>query len=90
MITDHGSSVSRRKLGIFGFVAGIAGVMAVVTGIRAREDSCTKLREWTDNQAISTVAVVLPTPRLSRPPSICRAGWRPIIARRSLHASAAI
>jgi RND family efflux transporter MFP subunit len=31
-----------------------------VTGIRAREDSSTKLREWTDNQAIPTVAVVLP------------------------------
>jgi membrane fusion protein, multidrug efflux system len=60
MITDHGSSVSRRKLGIFGFVTGIAELMVVVTGIRAREDSCTKLQEWTDNQAISTVAVVLP------------------------------
>jgi RND family efflux transporter MFP subunit len=54
------SPVSRRKLGIFGLLAGIAAVLVVITGIRAREDSDTKLKEWTDNQAISTVAVVLP------------------------------
>src|ERR1700692_4414360 len=60
MPTEHGSPVSRRKLGIFGVVAGIALVLVVITGIRAREDSDTKLKEWTDTQAISTVAVVLP------------------------------
>ena len=52
--------VSRRKLGIFGLVAGIGAVLVVVTGIRAREDSDAKLKEWTDNQAIPTVAVALP------------------------------
>jgi RND family efflux transporter MFP subunit len=41
-------------------VAGIAAVLLVVTGIRAREDTSEKLREWTDSQAIPTVAVVLP------------------------------
>jgi RND family efflux transporter MFP subunit len=41
-------------------VAGIVAVLVVVTGIRAREDSDTKLRQWTDNQAIPTVAVILP------------------------------
>jgi membrane fusion protein (multidrug efflux system) len=46
-------------LGIFGVVAGIAAVPVVVTGIRAREDSNAKLREWTDNQAIPTVAAVI-------------------------------
>jgi membrane fusion protein, multidrug efflux system len=60
MPTDHSSPVSRRKLSIFGLVGGIAAVLVVVTGIRAREDSGAKLREWTDNQAIPTVAVVLP------------------------------
>jgi membrane fusion protein (multidrug efflux system) len=60
MFTDHSSPVSRQKLGIFGVVAGIAALLVVVTGIRAREDSGAKLREWTDNQAIPTVAVVLP------------------------------
>jgi RND family efflux transporter MFP subunit len=60
MPTESRSPVSRRKLGIFGLLAGIAAVLVVITGIRAREDSDTRLKEWTDNQAIPTVAVVLP------------------------------
>ena len=60
MPTESSSPVSRRKLSIVGLVAGIVAVLVVVTGIRAREDSDTKLREWTDNQAIPTVAVTLP------------------------------
>ncbi len=60
MPTESSSPVSRRKLSIIGLVAGIVAVLVVVTGIRAREDSDTKLREWTDNQAIPTVAVTLP------------------------------
>src|SRR3954469_22618224 len=63
MPTERGSPVSRRKLGIFGVVAGVAAVLVVITGIRAREDSGARLREWTDNQAIPTVAVVLPDAR---------------------------
>ncbi len=63
MPTEQNSPVSRRKLGIFGVVAGIAAVLVVVTGIRAREDASAKLREWTDDQAIPTVAVVLPDAR---------------------------
>lgn len=60
MPTEPSSPVSRRKLSIFGLVAGIVAVLVVVTGIRAREDSDNKLREWTDNQAVPTVAVTLP------------------------------
>jgi membrane fusion protein, multidrug efflux system len=60
MPTEPHQPVSRWKLGLFGLVAGIALVFAVVTGIRAREDSETKLKEWTDDQAIPTVAVTLP------------------------------
>jgi len=60
MPTEPSSPVSRRKLSIFGLVAGIVAVLVVVTGIRAREDSDAKLKEWTDNQAIPTVAVALP------------------------------
>ena len=60
MPSESSSPVSRRKLGLFGLIAGIAAVLIVVTGIRAREDSSAKLREWTDNQAIPTVAVTLP------------------------------
>jgi len=49
-------------LGIFSIVAVIAALMLVVSGIRAREDSSAKLREWTDNQAIPPVAVIYPDP----------------------------
>src|SRR3979411_3011516 len=64
MPTENSSPVSRRKLGIFAVVAVIAALLVVVTGIRAREDSSAKLREWTDKQAIPTVAVVLPDARV--------------------------
>jgi membrane fusion protein, multidrug efflux system len=49
-------------LGIFSIAAVIAALMLVVNGIRAREDSSAKLREWTDNQAIPSVAVIFPDP----------------------------
>src|SRR3979490_3066775 len=64
MPTENSSPVSRRKLGIFAVVAVIAALLVVVTGLRAREDSGAKLREWTDTQAIPTVAVVLPDARV--------------------------
>jgi membrane fusion protein (multidrug efflux system) len=63
MPTDQSPPVSRRRLGIAAGVVGVVAVLAVVTGIRAREDSSARLREWTDNQAIPTVAVVLPDAR---------------------------
>jgi len=63
MPAEHNPPVSRRKLGIFGVLAGVAAVLVVVTGIRAREEANAKLREWTDDQAIPTVAVVLPDAR---------------------------
>jgi RND family efflux transporter MFP subunit len=60
MPAEQSPPVSRRKLGVFAAVAGIVAVLVVVSGIRAREDSGARLREWTDDQAIPTVAVVLP------------------------------
>src|SRR3979490_1213474 len=68
MPTENSSPVSRRKLGIFAVVVVIAALLVVVTGIRAREDNSAKLREWTDNQAIPTVAVVLPDARALNAP----------------------
>ena len=61
-------------------------VLVVVTGIRAREESGAKLREWTDNQAIPTVAVALPDARALNPtidlPGRLEAYYRaPIFAR---------
>src|ERR1700754_1400531 len=60
MSTEPRSPASRRKLSIVGLLVGVALVLVVVTGIRAREDSDAKLREWTDTQAIPSVAVVAP------------------------------
>ena len=67
MPTENNPPVSRRKLGIFGVLAGLAAVLVVVTGIRAREDANARLREWTDDQAIPTVAVVAPDARALSP-----------------------
>src|SRR5689334_13019928 len=67
MSTDQPPPVSRRKLGIFGVVAGIAAVLIVITGIRAREEAGGKLKTWTDEQAVPTVAVQLPTGRALNP-----------------------
>jgi membrane fusion protein (multidrug efflux system) len=64
MPTEHSSPVSRRKLGIFGVVAVLAALLVVATGIRAREEASASLREWTDDQAVPTVAVVLPEARI--------------------------
>jgi RND family efflux transporter MFP subunit len=49
-------------LGIFGAAAVVTALLLVVSGIRAREDSGVKLREWTNNQAIPSVAVIFPDP----------------------------
>jgi membrane fusion protein (multidrug efflux system) len=86
MPTEPRSPVSRRKLSIFGLVAGIAAVLVVVTGIRAREDSDAKLKEWTDNQAVPSVAVTLPDAKALSPtldlPGRLEAYYRaPIFAR---------
>lgn len=58
--TEQRPPVSRRKLGIFGVVALIGAGLIVGTGIRAREEQDTRLKEWTDDQAVPTVAVALP------------------------------
>src|SRR5512146_1921813 len=67
MPTEPAAPVSRRKLGVFGLLAGAAAVLVVVSGIRAREDSSAKLREWTDTPAIPPVAVVNPDARALDP-----------------------
>jgi RND family efflux transporter MFP subunit len=54
--------VSRRKLGIVAVVAVAGALTLVVTGIRAREDTNVKLKEWTDDQAAPAVAVIYPDP----------------------------
>ena len=68
MPTEQSHPVSRRKLGIMGVLAGIALVVVVITGIRAREQSDEKLKEWTDDQAVPTVAVTQPDCFSLQPP----------------------
>ena len=48
-------------------LAGVALVAVVVTGIRAREQSGEKLKEWTDEQAVPTVAVTRPDAKVLNP-----------------------
>jgi len=62
-------------------VAGIVAVLVVVTGIRAREDSNAKLREWDRQSGDSDGRVVLPDARVLNATIDLRAGWRPIPAR---------
>ena len=86
MPAEQRPTVSRRKLGVFGVVAVIAAGLIVATGIRAREEQGSKLKEWTDNQAIPTVAVALPSARALNPtielPGRLEAYYRaPIFAR---------
>ena len=67
MSTEQAAPVSRRKLAVFGLLAAAAAVLVVFTGIRAREDGDARLREWTDTQAIPTVAVVNPDAKIMNP-----------------------
>ena len=67
MTTEQRPPVSRRKLGIFGVVAVVGAGLIVATGIRAREDSTSKLKEWTNDQAVPTVAVAPPSGRALNP-----------------------
>ena len=86
MPTEPRPPVSHRKLGIFGVAALIGAALIVATGIRAREDSSAKLKEWTDAQAIPTVAVALPSgkalsPTIDLPGRVDAFSRAPIFAR---------
>jgi membrane fusion protein (multidrug efflux system) len=86
MPIEQSSPVSRRKLGIMGVLASVALVVVVITGIRAREQSDEKLKEWTDDQAVPTVAVTQPDAKVINPtidlPGRLEAYYRaPIFAR---------
>jgi membrane fusion protein (multidrug efflux system) len=67
MPTEQSPPVSRRKLGLFGMLAGIVLILVVITGVRSREEASARLREWTDQQAIPTVAVTLPEAKILNP-----------------------
>ncbi|WP_158818400.1 efflux RND transporter periplasmic adaptor subunit [Methylocapsa sp. S129] len=48
---------SRRKLGLFGILAAIGVAALVVTGIGTRDKGNAELRQWTETQALPTVAI---------------------------------
>ncbi|MCG6203302.1 efflux RND transporter periplasmic adaptor subunit [Rhodopseudomonas sp. HC1] len=60
MSTEAPPRKSRRGLGIAGLLLACGAVAVVVTGISARQKSSAELRAWTDEQAISSVAVAKP------------------------------
>jgi membrane fusion protein, multidrug efflux system len=62
MSTEPRPPASRRKLGIFGVIVAVGALTLVVSGIRAREDTDVKLKQWTDDQAVPAVAVMYPDP----------------------------
>lgn len=57
---DPTSKVSPRRLGVIGVVAVVGLAAVVVTGISTRSNGDVKLREWTEAQAMPSVAVALP------------------------------
>ena len=86
MPTEKAAPVSRRKLGVLAAAVTVAAILVVITGIRSREEANARLREWTDDQAVPTVAVVQPDPRALSPtinlPGRLEAYYRaPIFAR---------
>src|ERR1700730_19444100 len=86
MPTEQSHPVSRRKLGIMGVLAGVALVGVAITGSRGREQSGERLREWTNDQAVPTVAVTQPDAKVTNPtidlPGRLEAYYRaPIFAR---------
>lgn len=57
---DPTSKVSPRRLGVIGVVAVAGLAVVVVTGITTRSNGDARLREWTEAQAMPSVAVALP------------------------------
>ena len=54
-------AVSQRGLRIAGAIAVVVALAVVVTGLVSRASGNARLREWTDAQAVPTVAVAAPT-----------------------------
>jgi len=55
------ATTAPRGLRIAGFVAAVAIVIAVIAGIVSRNVSASRVRQWTEEQAVPTVAVVSPS-----------------------------
>jgi RND family efflux transporter MFP subunit len=60
MQPDQTPPVSPRRLRLYGGVAVVVLAAVVATGLISRSNGDARLREWTDAQAVPTVAVALP------------------------------
>lgn len=60
MPTDQTPPVSPRKLRLYGGISVVVLAVVVAAGIVSRSKGDANLREWTDAQAVPTVAVALP------------------------------
>lgn len=60
MRPDQAPSVSPRKIRLYGGVSVVVLAVVVAAGLITRSNGDVKLREWTDAQAIPSVAVALP------------------------------
>jgi multidrug efflux pump subunit AcrA (membrane-fusion protein) len=83
--TPHAAS-SFRLLKALGFLIAIGAIAVVATGISSRERASDRLREWTEAQAIPTVAVAAPStgtlsPYLNLPGRLEAFSRAPIYAR---------
>jgi RND family efflux transporter MFP subunit len=58
--TDHASTLSRRAMRIAGIAGASIAALIIICGVATREAGYARLREWTEAQAIPTVAVVSP------------------------------
>ncbi|OQW58650.1 MAG: efflux transporter periplasmic adaptor subunit [Proteobacteria bacterium SG_bin9] len=65
MPPEQPKPVSRRALRLSAVAIGAIAVAVVVSGVLARQSSDAKLREWTDTQAVLTVAVTQPSTKPS-------------------------
>jgi RND family efflux transporter MFP subunit len=86
MSTEPTPRKSRRGLGIAGVAVLCGAVAIVVTGIMSREKGNAELRNWTEEQAVPSVAVALPdgralSPTLDLPGRLEAYSRAPIFAR---------
>jgi RND family efflux transporter MFP subunit len=86
MVAAPGRKSLVRKLGVAGVAAAALVVILVVVGIGARDTGSARLREWTEEQAVPTVALVSLDPQpgvasLDLPGRLEAATQAPIYAR---------
>ena len=81
--------ISPRKLRLAAIVAAVIVTVIVITGLVMRKSDDKQLRDWTDDQAIPTVAILKPGKRGNVATLDLPGRLEPFQARRFMPASAA-